>query len=378
MGVNVGREALYTRVSENMLSPMFATLLEAARWAPSGDNTQPWQFIVDEEASTIELRIDASRDPSPMNAGQRMARIAIGAAIQNITRTAAANGWNVCVREPVEQQRVILEVHGYREVSGTIESALRQRCSNRRRYDGGELPVEMVARLNESLAGEAGVEAAWITDRVHIEKAADVIGEADAMMFASQRVRRAFFEKIRFDLPACAEAAEGLSLGSLELSLADRISLPLLPRLSERGFTWTGARRTLRNKARGLVRSSSGLLVLSRQGGAESDYDVGRRFQTAWLAVAEQGLCAQPMMSLPVLDNLCKNDESCCGDADFCAAVEVLTERFRCAMGRPELGQIGAILRFGRGQGPTSRVGRRAVCDAHHSAANEHLPAGVA
>jgi hypothetical protein len=333
---------------------------------------------VDEEASTIELLVDASRDPSPMNAGQRMARIAIGAAIQNIVRTAAANDWNVCVREPMEQQRVILEVHGYREVSGTIEPVLRQRCSNRRQYDGGELPVDMVAGLNEALAGATGSEAAWITDRGHIEKAANVIGEADAMMFASQRVRRAFFEKIRFDLPACAEAPEGLSLGSLELSLADRISLPLLPRLSERGFTWTGARRTLRNKARELVRSSSGLLVLSRQGGAESDYDVGRHFQTAWLAVTEQGLCAQPMMSLPVLGNLRNNDDVCRSNAEFGAAVEALMERFRSAVGRPELGQIGAILRFGRGQGPTGRVGRRAVCDASHSAANEHVPAGVA
>ena len=47
------------------------TLLEAAILAPSGDNTQPWRFAVDRERWTIAVDVDPTRDPSPMNAGQR-------------------------------------------------------------------------------------------------------------------------------------------------------------------------------------------------------------------------------------------------------------------------------------------------------------------
>jgi nitroreductase len=54
------------------------TLLARAVRAPSGTNTQPWRFVVDDEARTIALDLDPARDPSPMNAGQRMARIALG------------------------------------------------------------------------------------------------------------------------------------------------------------------------------------------------------------------------------------------------------------------------------------------------------------
>lgn len=368
---------MHPQASVNMLSPMFATLLEAARWAPSGDNSQPWQFKVDAKASTIELLVDANRDPSPMNADQRMARIAIGAAIENIVRTAEASGWKVCVREPVERQRVILEVCGNREDCGKIEPALRQRCSNRRQYDGGALPVNMVARLSEALAGVSGVKALWITDRSTISKLASVIGEADALMFESRRVRRAFFDTIRCDLPAGETAAEGLSLGSLELSLADRIALPLLPRLSKTWFTWTGARRNLKNRTRRLVLSSAGILVLARRGDVQGDYELGRHFQTTWLALTEVGLCAQAMMSLPVLENLCENDAEFRRDAEFCAAVSTLMTRFLSVVDHPKFGKVGAILRFGRGDQPTCRVGRREIGLEQEPSARKFAPAAV-
>ena len=65
-------------------------LLKAAAVAPSGDNTQPWRFEV--ETSRIRVIVDPARDPSPMNAGQRMARIAAGAAAENIIACQRHNG----------------------------------------------------------------------------------------------------------------------------------------------------------------------------------------------------------------------------------------------------------------------------------------------
>ena len=69
-----------------------ARLVAAALSAPSGDNTQPVRFAVDEEARTIALVLDPTRDPSPMNAGQRMARMAAGASLENLVRAAEALG----------------------------------------------------------------------------------------------------------------------------------------------------------------------------------------------------------------------------------------------------------------------------------------------
>ena len=75
-------------------------LVAAAAQAPSGDNTQPWRFVVDAAAETISLEVDQTRDPSPMNSGQRMARIAVGAALEGLLRTARGNGWTVELEKP--------------------------------------------------------------------------------------------------------------------------------------------------------------------------------------------------------------------------------------------------------------------------------------
>lgn len=72
---------------------MMEKLVSAAIAAPSGDNRQPWRFQTDSASGRIAIYLDETRDPSPMNSGQRMARIAIGAAIENILVTAGHNGW---------------------------------------------------------------------------------------------------------------------------------------------------------------------------------------------------------------------------------------------------------------------------------------------
>ena len=54
------------------MNPPIETLLAAAVHAPSGDNTQPWRFELDAGQGRIVLHLDPTRDPSPMNAGQRL------------------------------------------------------------------------------------------------------------------------------------------------------------------------------------------------------------------------------------------------------------------------------------------------------------------
>src|SRR5262249_47838431 len=60
--------------SSMSMNARWATLLAAACRAPSGDNRQPWRFEIDETEMRLTLQLDPNRDPSPMNAGQRMSR----------------------------------------------------------------------------------------------------------------------------------------------------------------------------------------------------------------------------------------------------------------------------------------------------------------
>ena len=201
------------------------TLLEAARLAPSGDNTQPWRFVVDRDQQTIKVQPDSARDPSPMNAGDRMTRIAIGAAVENMVQTANANGWQYLLATS-ESDATIRLSDDYSV--GVIDDALRDRATNRRTYQSKGLPAVLLDRLRSAVQSEGTATANWITEPQDREKLCRLIGEADSMMLSNESVRKAFLAKVRFDMPVKAVVKEGLSLGSLEVSAPERSALRMM------------------------------------------------------------------------------------------------------------------------------------------------------
>lgn len=285
------------------LKPAIRTLLEAAIWAPSGDNTQPSKFVVDNGANTIEVQVDPTRDTSPMNAGQRMARIAVGAAVENIVQTARHNGWSAeCETVADDPGAVRVRLQGIADAPGEIPQVILDRCTNRKLYNGRPLGDDLLARLKASVAPEPGVEIEWITQREEINRWAETIGAADAAMFSIPEVRRAFLENIRFDRPPSEAVSEGLSLGSLELSWFEKSSMGSLGLIPDRLFKLLKLDRPFRQKGQSLAGSASGLCIFRAEGRSRNvDFAVGRMMQRVWLALSAAGLAVQPMMSLPVL-----------------------------------------------------------------------------
>jgi nitroreductase len=333
-------------------------LLLAAVSAPSGDNTQPWRFIVNPEGTSIAFHLDPSRDPSPMNAGQRMARIAVGAALENLLRAALADGWKTELQREPGDALAIVHLSRGGETPGTIGDEITSRVTNRRVYSGTPITSSQLERLVQETLALDGVATHWITEKGRIVALAPVIGESDGTMFGNPAMRRAFLANVRFDEPPDARVAEGLSMASLELSAADRVAL----RVMKRAPDWLLKGRVegvFRDKTRSLVESASGLCVIVAPDSApQSDVVVGRAMQRAWLALTAQGMAVQPMMSLPVLENAMEH-----GDPALIAAlgpdrVASLSEKFRALV--PELAgaRPAFLLRFGFADEPTGRTGR--------------------
>jgi hypothetical protein len=287
------------------LGEPFHTLLSAAILAPSGDNTQPWKFAIDEAACSISVYVDETRDTSPMNAGQRMARIACGAAIENILRTAQFNDWQTSVEwhgSPVKLATIA--VTGDYSKAGQIEQVVKDRHTNRHRYDGRDVSEETLNRLRNQVDEVPGTALTLVVSRDEIAQWADAIGHADAAMFGQPEFLRAFLENVRFDLPANTECDEGLALGTLGLSTIDQALLPVIRHTPAWLIRSRLFRRPFSDKARRLALSSSGLAIVdaNRQSPA-GDVAVGRMMERVWLALSGLGLSAQPMMSISVLNH---------------------------------------------------------------------------
>lgn len=327
----------------------FHTLLSAAILAPSGDNTQPWKFEIDEGASSITVLVDETRDTSPMNAGQRMARIACGAAIENILRTAQFNDWHTSVEwhgSPVKLATIT--VAGDFSKAGQVEQVVKDRHTNRHRYDGKVVPEETLTRLRSQLVEIPGTALTLVVSRDEIAQWAAAIGQADAAMFGQPEFLRAFLDNVRFDLPPNTVCDEGLALGTLGLSAIDQALLPAIRHTPAWLIRSRLFRRPFSAKARRLALSSSGLAIIdANHQSPTGDVAVGRMMERVWLALTELGLSTQPMMSIPVLNHAGQFEE-------LRSHAPLLSRTSWFESDLPS-----TVLRFGHTAGAPIRTGRR-------------------
>jgi len=301
------------------------TLITAAVQAPSGDNTQPWQFALEPDRRRITIDVDPGRDPSPMNAGQRMARIAVGAALENMLRTLERNRaraeWSVDAASGAAT--LDYPIHDGPLVP---DEAIFARVTNRRVYEARPIPAEIQTLLlrqtadlsdfsmasrgrqppdSRGVALPAGIAIHWLFDRNRLPELAEVIARADAALFSMREMRLALNANIRFEAGYREPVSEGLSLASLEMPRLAAPAFRFLTGLSDVWFRGLGGAGSFSRLARRLLNSASGLCVVTALDAAPgTDVLVGLALQRAWLALTEAGLAAQPMMTLPVLDSV--------------------------------------------------------------------------
>ena len=343
----------------------FDTLIASAILAPSGDNTQPWRFVVDRRASQISIFVNESRDRSAMNAGQRMSRIACGAAAENLIQSSRSQLWNVRLAPAISGALLTLHLEKG-ELSPAASTpqteAIAARITNRRKYNGTPLPAPVLEELRQAAPKIEGVTTHWICDRGRLTALALLVGQSDALMFGDPSIRKAFFSNVRFDAAADARVADGLSMASLELSFVDRVALRMVSRSPDWIVRLLGLTRSFNSHARKLIESSSGLcLIATATKSNEMDVSAGRALQRAWLALTVKSMAAQPMMSLLVLSNILDH-----GSPEIIAAIGAekinsLLEKFRALV--PEIGSdfTAFILRFGYAAAPSGQTGRLPV-----------------
>ncbi|MGE3804975.1 MAG: hypothetical protein AB7K24_09915 [Gemmataceae bacterium] len=285
-----------------------------------------------------------------------MARIAGGAAAENIVRTARFNGWQATLAaEDAVGDRLRIALDDFSSTLPVADPVVLARCTNRKLYAGRPLLDSILARLRRIDAGN-DIQLHWITDQDQLRALANLIGRADALMLTPIEVRRAFLGQVRCDAPPDQLVDEGLSLAALELSGLERHMLRLLGVLPATLLKLCGGLRQLADKSRRLVESSSGLcLVSTARQDVLTDWHVGLAAQRAWLALTEAGCQAQPMMSLPVLDSMAEHGTT----APLSEGAAALLAEFHSHV--PEASRPAFLMRFGFAEAPSGRTGRLPV-----------------
>lgn len=137
-------------------------ILELARWAPSGDNRQPWRFeIVSEDR--INIHVHDTSDDDVYDFDAIPSRLTFGVLLETLRIAASSQGRTVAwVYRELGNHKHLLEVSLTKSGSVTPDPLLPfivSRSVERRPYRAKALTAHQKARLSESLPGE--VEIRW-------------------------------------------------------------------------------------------------------------------------------------------------------------------------------------------------------------------------
>lgn len=340
----------------------FHNLVTAASRAPSGDNTQPWQFEVDEQAGRLTIALNPSRDPSPMNAGQRMARIACGAALENIARTLNFNDWRAGITLDPSGYSASVQLYSAAESQAEIEHVISNRCSNRKFYSNEPVPKRIRDVLSMTNSGSDEISIHWLWETDALKSFAALESAAFSTLYGKRRIRAAILDNVRFDRPRTEKVNAGLSLGSLELSALESKLFRLTGRLPDWMVKGGGILMGMSHHVRKLVLSSSALcLITAKRVSPHMDWQVGRAAQKAWLALTEQGLAAQPMMTLPVLEQISRHSKLDSQGLPESRHVQALLDRWPEVLPQAKDQHVAFVLRAGYATQPTARTGREPI-----------------
>jgi nitroreductase len=330
-------------------------ILDAAHIAPSYANMQPWRFLVDGE--TVSFLVDHERDRSPASASGRMARMAVGAALECALLRAGRMGATVRFQTPREGALVTVTLTNPKRIVEP-DKALVRRTTNRRLYDGRPLDDATFKWLSEATAPLESTRTHWF-GRERVRTLGPIVETGDTLFYGDPGLREATVRSVHFDLRDREEVSHGLSVGSLELAAAERLAFDALRHTPQDRLASTGAFQKMGARARRLVESASGVCVITTHGTEPaSDVTAGRCMQRAWLALTRRGLVAQPMMSIPALDAAL---DALADPEPATAAIASLLAAFP---GFEKGARIAVLMRVGWAPPPTSSVRRLPLADS--------------
>lgn len=279
-------------------------ILTAAAAAPSGDNSQPWRFVVHD--GSIEFHFLPERDNSLLNYEEGGTLIALGAALQNAEIEAQAQGYipRVTLSESGSCVAVMnLDEGGQLDSAlSVLHGAIHRRHTNRKAYKKGPLASEVrAAILEQSSSPEANLSLIESSEIMQIVARALTTMEETAL--GNKTLHRLFFGDIFWSDADNRAGKQGLHIKTLELPPPAQAMFKALrywciaKTLATLGFPKLVAKMNATQNA-----SASAFGVITSTQTNRSVYiEVGKLLERIWLLATARGLSLQIVTGITFL-----------------------------------------------------------------------------
>ncbi len=339
-------------------------ILRAARWAPSGDNVQPWRFeIIDENSLRVRLDADHGENVYEYRGGEPTL-IAGGVLLESLR--VAATGWDRAMTWSYEglqgsPGRHVMRVDFHPDASATPDRwlpHLMQRSVDRRRYRARKL----TARETQSLTDAAGadIRLEWHPSRGARLRIALLGARATDIRLRTPEAYEVHRRMLDFTrkhspegIPGGAVGLDRATLAIMRWGMARWSRLRLLNRL---GGTWSTAAQL--DLLPGLASGAFFTMRLAHPAG-EPDaapeqrvtalLRVGEAVQRFWLEASRLGLAVQPALAILAFAHYGETDTTFSADPTVVRKARGLAARFRQVLGNSAdefvfIGRIGQPL----------------------------------
>lgn len=338
------------------------TIITKGTWAPSGDNSQPWRFVVG--ADVVDIYNLPDRDNPYYNFRQNGSLASHGAVIENMTIAARELGYSVSVElfpdsgQPDLVSRLRFEAS--QPQSQLLFDSIEKRGTNRKAYKKILLTdaerQTLVGSLPEGVAGRLFL----IEDRAAMKKLGRAVSTNEIVALENRTVHDIFFGELVWNEREVQERKAGLYIKTMELPPPIQLIFPLLKRwpiqsfLNKLGFAKFAAFGNSQQFSTG----AAFIAVVVPHSEAKDFIATGRIMQRAWLTATSLGLRVHPISGVLFLMQRIFADQ-----ANELSAVHIklLKDAYNSitqACGVAE-GMVTMLLRVGHGPEPSARSPRR-------------------
>ncbi|MES2135191.1 MAG: ThiF family adenylyltransferase [Patescibacteria group bacterium] len=279
-------------------------ILEAGRFAPSADNTQPWRVVITDN-KTFYLHHVPQRDMTPYDNGQRTSYMSHGAFIENVRIAAAKLGKSIqyALEEPtalndycVARLTIQDKKDALNARDAELYGAVFSRATNRKTYR--KEPLSDITNQRIMLAQK---EIGWGEVRIidcpnrEIARAAALSGQ---IMFQNPDVHEGLFAHIRWTPKEARDTQDGFLIDTFELPFPAKLIFKLAQSAERLEFLNRSIKlaETIPTGMQDLYEHSGSYIALVSEHKTFEDYVMlGRLMERIWLTATLEGVALQPI-----------------------------------------------------------------------------------
>ena len=259
-------------------------LIGFAILAPSGHNSQPWEFAI--KNNSVEFWVNEDRALGKSDPDRRQTLISIGCALENLLLAADYYGFEYDVKYFPEDDENLVAYTSFQKFELTKNDSdhlifsIPKRVSNRNKYSSQPIPEQFLEEVKKISSSE--IEVQVITEKSKILPLSDIANQAQIEVMDRDSFREELSHYVKSNFTKSETGMPGFTLGLP--TLVSLFASKLIKKVNM-------SRKTAKKDDTLLKKFTSAFLIVSAKSDDKYNWmKTGQIFERAWLLATQNGL----------------------------------------------------------------------------------------